>query len=180
MKISIDGRDYTDTVSVDDDWTRSHGGHDTYKTYELKISRADVQRAFSSYYEDYVRDSKAHAPEQDEQVALDLAKAGWPPFDQLMAKHVSLFQTFIADVSYDFVHAAVVAKQMPLGPLFFIRSVDEVILSTNELMLRGAALDWRQTLLNKANAKMPPGEIVPPEQQPGFMSNYDIDDEDDD
>lgn len=178
MKISISGKDIpADWVSVDTHRFGQATAGPTILPYTLSIDRERVLHDFQKFHDDYVADTATHGTEDDEPVARTLEALKFPSWPELLDREPTVAAAFLAEVAFDFLNAVFSGGAGGL-PHYFIRTVDRVAVRPDSVGLTGLALDYRQDLLNQIAAKMPEGTPVPRGEEPGFMSNYDIPDED--
>lgn len=178
MKISIAGKDMPPClVSVDDHRFGDAATGPAILPYALTIAPDGVLRDFRKYYDDYIADVAALPPEDNETIARTLESLQFPPFPELLEHEPTVTAGFLAHVAYDFLNA-IFTGRTGLRPRYFVRTVDHVAVRPDGVTLTGSVLDHRRDLLDQIAAKMPEGTPVPRGEEPGFMSNYDIPDED--
>ena len=178
MKISISGDDIpAEWVSVDTDRFGEATAGPNILPYTLTIGRDRVLHDFRNFYDDYVADTAAHGAEEDEPVARKLETLKFPAWPDLFGREPNVAAAFLTEVAYDFLNA-VFSGGARGRPHYFIRTVNDVAVRPVSVALTGLALNYRQDLLDQIAATMPKGTPIPRGEEPGFMSNYDMPDED--
>jgi hypothetical protein len=178
MKISIAGNDVpSGLVSVDTHRFGDLTAGSAKLTYELTMATDRVLGDFQRYYDDFVADTKAHAAEDHEPIARELERLKFPSFPGLLMREPTLAAAFLADVAYDFLNA-MLTGHAGARPRYFIRTVDHVVVDPKAVALTGLVFDHRRELLDQVIAKMPAGTVVPAEEAPGYLSNFELPDED--
>lgn len=181
MEVKISGKDVSvGLVSVDTHRFGSTTGGSAIKPYALSVSRDRVLHDFQEYYDDYVADTAAYGTVPSEPVSEPLRDLKFPSFLDLFDNEPNTFAAFLTESDYDFL-VALFSDGQDGRPHYFIRTVNAVTVGAESVLLEGLIFDFRYELLNKIAkqaVQMPNAKIIPPEDEPGFMSNDEPSDED--